>query len=309
MAEVFRRREGGKYYGTYFDEKGKRKQRSTGCRDKRAAELILRQWETEAAKRRSGLIDMNAEKYRTESLRPFEDHIRDFGRHLRTGGTGAKHVERTAEVLRRIAAHAKFQTLADLTADGVTDYAVCLADQTTRFGTRTAPRTVHAHLTAAKSFTSWLTKGGKLVRDPLAGVRKPNPKRRKRRRILRHEEWPTLANSVRSAGVEFGLTGEERWMLYYCAVATGYRAKELRSLRRGDLRRRDGRWMLDAVPGRRRSEERRRRLARSPRRPGRRAEGEPRSQPRPPPASGRTGPHLRGQNARTGSGGRPPGSG
>jgi site-specific recombinase XerC len=55
-------------------------------------------------------------------------------------------------------------------------------------------RTIQSHLSAAKGFTRWLVSSGKLPRDPLASVKKPNPAtdRRRQRRMLLNEEWPHL---------------------------------------------------------------------------------------------------------------------
>ncbi len=72
----------------------------------------------------------------------------------------------------------------DIDADGVNTYAADLLAQ------GLAARTVQARLTAAKSFTRWLVKHGKLAADPLAAVAKPSPAkdRRHERRMLLHEE-------------------------------------------------------------------------------------------------------------------------
>lgn len=245
MAEVFRRGGKGKYLGSFVDEHGKQRTRSTGCSDKRAAEGILRKWETDAAQRRAGLIDPAAEKFRNEAAKPFEEHVMAYGRHLAVGST-AKHVDWTLKVLRAVAAHAEIDTLAGLTADVVNAYAADLASRTSRrrLGQPVASKTVHAHVAAAKGLSAWLVRGGKLPRNPLVGVQSPSPKRRTRRRMLQTTELPWLEAATRGGGVFRRLTGEERWLLYWTAISTGFRANELRSLQRSDLRPRDGKAVL-----------------------------------------------------------------
>jgi integrase len=95
-----------------------------------------------------------------------------------------------------------------------------------------APRTIHAHLSAIKGFTRWLVEGEKLPRDPLAAVKKPNPKvhRRRERRMLLPAEWPHLELVTASGPERYGMSGSERALLYQLAIQTGLRANELRSL-------------------------------------------------------------------------------
>jgi integrase len=77
----------------------------------------------------------------------------------------------------------------------------------------------------------------KLPRDPLASVKKPNPKadRRRERRMLLPEEWRRLEAATESGPERHGMTGRERLMLYETAIQSGLRSNELRSLMRGRL--------------------------------------------------------------------------
>lgn len=139
--------------------------------------------------------------------------------------------------IREVVDAAGFVTLGDLSADAVNRYASELIK-------KVAARTVHARLTAIKSFTRWLTKHGKLPRDPLATVQKPNPAtdRRRERRMLLPSEWPWLrAVTMADNAVRDGIDARERVLLYAAAIQTGLRSGELRSLPRGRL-------YLDASP-------------------------------------------------------------
>ena len=97
--------------------------------------------------------------------------------------------------------------------------------------------TVQATLTAMKGFTQWLAANEKLPNNLLASVRKPNPEsdRRRERRILLPEEWQMLHGSTVRAPTAYGMTSNERVLLYELAIQTVLRSNELRSLTRGQL--------------------------------------------------------------------------
>ena len=110
-------------------------------------------------------------------------------------------------------------------------------------GLRSA-RTVQAHLTAIKGFTKWLAEHGKLPNDPLASIKRPDPKsaRKRPRRMLLLMEWEWLRSVTLVEGVErLGMEAGERVLLYATAIQTGLRSGVLRSLTRGRL-------YLDAAP-------------------------------------------------------------
>ncbi len=98
-------------------------------------------------------------------------------------------------------------------------------------------RTVQAYLTGIKGFTKWLTENHKLPRNPLASVRKPNPKadRRHERRMLLPEEWLRLEKATMTGPARHGMSGPARVLLYNTAIQSGLRSNELRSLTRGRL--------------------------------------------------------------------------
>ena len=100
-----------------------------------------------------------------------------------------------------------------------------------------AARTVEAYLTAIKGFTKWLAQNYKLPRDPLASVKKPNPKadRRRERRMLLPDEWHWLRSAIPANSERSKVDPSDRVLLYETAIQTGLRSAELRSLTRGRL--------------------------------------------------------------------------
>ncbi len=235
MASVFKRggkkNRGGFYYVSWTDHTGQRQTKSAKTTDKATAERIGAKLEADAALRRDGVIDPALDAIGKESQRSIESHLVDYESKLRTANRTEKHIVSTTNFIRWIAEHAGFKTAADISADGVNRYAGKLRDE------GRAARTIQAHLNAIKSFTKWLTEHHKLPRDPLASVKKPNPKadRRRERRMLLPDEWQRLETATEAGPERYGMTGGERLLLYGTAIQTGLRSNELRSLTRGRL--------------------------------------------------------------------------
>jgi len=235
MASVFKRggknNRGGPYYIQWKDHNGRRQTKCANTTDKASAERIAKKLEADAALRRDGVIDPALDAISKESQRTIDAHLADFEAKMRAAGRSDDHVERTTGLVRKISTWAELTLVGDISADGVNRYASMLRDK------NRGARTIASHLTAIKSFTRWLTEHHKLPRDPLASVKKPNPKtdRRLERRILLPEEWHHLRDAALAAPDRGGMPGTERVMLYKTAIQTGLRSGELRSLTRGRL--------------------------------------------------------------------------
>jgi integrase len=219
------------YTAQYFDHNGKRRKAATGCPDKATAEQVADRIQSEVALRKRGIVNAEQEQVADTSRRTVAQHLADFEAGMVAAGRTSDHVTRTVGFIREIADAAGFVNLADITADGVNRFA---SDLTTK---GRAARTVQARLTAIKGFTRWLATHGKLPRDPLASVKKPNPAadRRHERRMLRPEEWNWLRVTTEQAPERYGMTGHERMLLYAVAIQSGLRSGECRSLTRGRL--------------------------------------------------------------------------
>jgi integrase len=89
------------------------------------------------------------------------------------------------------------------------------------------------HITAAaKAFTHWLCRDGRLQADPLAHLTKFNVRtdRRHDRRDLSDAEATALIQAAEKGPTILGITGLARAMLYRLAIGTGFRKSELASL-------------------------------------------------------------------------------
>ncbi len=235
MATVFKRggkaNRGGWYYIAYFDHEGKRITRSARTSDKATAKRIADKLEAEAALRRDGVIDPHLDAICDESQRSVESHLADFKDKMRAANRKPKHIATTTGYIRAIAEWASWDAAGDIAADDVNRWAGKLKDE------GRSARTIHANLTAVKSFTRWLSTNHKPPRDPLASVQKPDPKadRRRERRMLLPDEWDWLRIATEDGPERDGMIGRERLLLYAVAIQTGLRASELRSLTRGRL--------------------------------------------------------------------------
>ncbi len=181
--------------------------------------------------RRDGVIDPELEAITKESQRTIESHLEDFESKLRAAGRSEKHINSTNNFIRSIAMFAEFIAAADITADGVTRYAEKLGSE------GRAARTIEAHLNAITAFTKWLCENHKLSRDPLAGIKKPNPAadRRLERRMLLPDEWRLLETATMTGPNRYGMPPVERALLYRVGIETGLRSNEIRSLTRGNI--------------------------------------------------------------------------
>ncbi len=241
LATIFQRPGSKNYLARYRDFDGHRLIRSTGSADPDAAQEIAdRMALTAQVKGESGVEGQLAD----ESRRTIDEHLADYEAKMQAAGRTGEHVADTLRLIRATCELAKIKTAGDISADRINRAAVQLGKvglPSKRKGVKQKPfstRTVHSYLTAIKGFSKWLAENGKLARDPLAGVKKPNPElnRKIERRMLLPDEWHWLKTTtlVESLGSR-GIPAAERILLYATAIQTGLRSAELRSLTRARL--------------------------------------------------------------------------
>jgi integrase len=234
MATVFKRPGKPNWFISWFEPTArgnKRKTKSSGTTCKRTSQRIANEIEAKAALKRSGIIDVVADEIAQQSGRSIEEHISDFTAKLKAAGRSTGHIDDTKRKIRSIAEFAGFQTVGDIDGDGVNRFANHIKDK------GRSARTIGSYLVAIKSLCKWLTENRKLARDPLAGLKKPNPEsdRRLQRRCLSPEEWRHVQSVTQFGPTRHHMTANERALLYELAIVTGLRSGELRTLKRASL--------------------------------------------------------------------------
>jgi integrase len=231
MASIFKRTGSKNYFIAWHDHQGKRCIRSSGTSDKTSAKLIANKFETDAALRRTGVIDPRVEELAAASKQTVREAFYDYRTALIAKGTGIIHIDNTESKVLAIIKATNFHVIADISADKVNRFIAKMKEE------GRSPRTIGAYIQAIKGFTRWLTRHGKLSFDPLITLSKPSTETDRRivRRYLSHEEWQWLDAITRQRGIRFGMSGTERALLYSLAIQTGLRSCEIRSLTRGKL--------------------------------------------------------------------------
>lgn len=231
MASIFKRNGKGNFVIQYTDHLGVRKEKASKTTDKRTAQALANKLESDAMLRRVGVIDPQVESFVKKAASPLQHHINIFKAKLHAEGRSEKHIRATVSCIDRVVAAMSLKSVGQLTLEAVMSHAASL-----RTSGR-SPRTIHATLTALKALTKWLTLSGVFPADPLAGVKKPNPKsgRRRERRMLLPEEFAWLAHVTTNEAKRSRMTGAARRLLYMVAIQTGLRANEIRGLKRGSM--------------------------------------------------------------------------
>ncbi len=226
MASLFKRRlRSGKlsahWWACWQDYRGKPKTRSTGVADESAAHLIANDWEKDAKLCREG------HREHVERL-PLRTLWQQYELKLSAADNTQDYVDETLRMIRAVCDHGGWKLATDISADGITSFLMQLKTAGRK------PRTIQKYIRALKGFTLWLVKTDKLPRNPLASIQAPTPGKGNRRMLLPNE-WPHLRAATLSVPLNFGMTGEERLLLYRVAIETGLRANELRQLTRSSL--------------------------------------------------------------------------
>ena len=230
MGSVYKRRGSGSWIISWFDETGRRRDKSSKTTDHSAATRILSKIQADVELRKQGVIDVRLERLAQEAAKPISGHLDAYSEHQR-GKSGLRHTDDTRTLIDAIVAHQGWQKLSDVDADGTIRFVAYLRSE------GRSPRTIQKYLTAVKAFITWCSRNGRLSHNVLASVTKPNPETDRRivRRYLGQDEFEWLDTVTRSSQTLYGLTGRERAVLYRFAIETGLRASELRSVTRGKL--------------------------------------------------------------------------
>ncbi len=217
---------------------GSRLRKTTGCRDKRAAEERAREIVRHAERKAAGLID----PWQEQQERPLAEHVADFETTLRARNLCAQHIADRTSCLQKFVDTSKARRLSDLDEVKASRW----LEQERLSGL--AARTVNRRYQALRQFGRWLTKTKRVASDPFEGLCPLNEAadRRHVRRALNADELSRLLEAAERRPLEnaraqrttCGVTpveearlkalGASRALLYDLAAGTGLRKGELK---------------------------------------------------------------------------------
>lgn len=215
MASIFRR--GKKFAIEYTDERNVRRRR-VGFTDRRLTQTLANQIEREVAERRAGVLPPGSpahKKFRDEQV---DTAVDDYAADLARSGRGEAYRLDKAKRIKAVAAAAKWKTLADIDAQGLTTFLA-------RFAAGKAPRTVNEYRDHVAQFCNWLVEQGRLAANPVARVKRSKVRDTRHRRAFTTDELLRLV-SVCSPNAR---------RAFLLAAFSGLRRGELRKLEARDV--------------------------------------------------------------------------
>ncbi len=184
------------WHAQFTDADGRRQSISTKCRDKEAAQAVYRNILRDVERAKSGILtpeEQTASRTIGTAIQEIvSEYLAALARKLVRGRpVSEKHLDNTKRNLKRIIEEAKIEQVSDLTLRILETWIV----RRTTEGDL-APRTVGAIIASSKALTSWLTREGRLVADPLKRLQKPSGEPRDPRRALSPKELASLFNAA-----------------------------------------------------------------------------------------------------------------
>lgn len=233
MAAIFKRngRDGKpakKWSYKFKDERGKWVTK-TGHRLKEKTERMAEADEDRAKRIQKGELTPTSEVILVELLEIFRTN-------LEVAANSERYVSQTVNRVKRIFDACQFTTLADLRAPAALDqYKAFLAAFKYKKGKKGAERgcsqqTINHYTTTLKTFCHWAVTSRKMPDCPLLTLKKTKITVKKGRRAATVAECDKLLKAAGKGDELYGLTGEERAILYRLALNTGFRVSELASL-------------------------------------------------------------------------------
>jgi len=244
------------YVARYTDATGRFRERSTGCRDLRAAEHQLNAWLQEVDKVKAGVISQDELEVSKRMKGDIVDYLPDFERHLKSKSATSRHITDTISRIRKICLACRFVKMTDLNSDVLSRW---LQDKT---DDGMGARTRNSYREPMNTFGNWAVSKGFLRYNPFKTIPKLREEIdvRHERRALTGEEIERLVKAAeerplhdvtiisrgprkgtfrteisertRKEAIRLGL---ERRLIYATLLYTGLRKNELASITFGQL--------------------------------------------------------------------------
>ncbi len=197
-----------------------------------------------------GLIDIK----RAAAGKLLSEHLEDFKKSLLAKRRTKKHVNQTTSRIQRVIEECGFVNWSDITASKVLQTVVKLRDYAVIVKLKKvngkkikrkvrkdlgqiSAKTANYYIKAVKQFCNWMVEDRRASESPVEHLQSIDSSThiRHERRTLEPDQLRFLLETTRTQPKRFGMTGPERVMLYRLAVETGFRANELRSLKRSSF--------------------------------------------------------------------------
>ncbi len=168
---------------------------------------------------------------RISAAKPLGVLLRDFTNHLHAKERSPQYVGECGAMLTRVFGECRFVVWSDINSGRVEAFLKRLRDG------GLSVRRSNGYLTVLKSFARWLVDTGQASESPLRSLRKLNEKIdvRRERRAATPDELRRLIATTAASGELFGMSGQERSLLYRFCAETGLRANEARTLTAGSF--------------------------------------------------------------------------
>ena len=206
----------GPWIAKWYDQDGKRRQKSTGTTDKAAAKRILQKRVEEVALRKAGVLDARQESLSAEMRKPLSSHIDAYMTHCDHSGQASRTMSQKRSHLDQFVRNVRASRLADLTPECLEGHLRFIHDQ------GKASRTVNHARQDIVAFGNWCVQTGRLERNMLAIVSRLDEQND--RRLVRRSLTPSEVTNLIEVARE---RGRAAWYLL-CLLA---------GFRRGDLTR------------------------------------------------------------------------
>ena len=258
------------WYVRYRDASRRMRRKSTGCRDRQAAEKVMADILADVEKVKAGVMSREEMTAASHLDTPLGKHTKAYLAELgvktvRGRRVSAKHVRHVREHLDRVVNECRFHRLKDINRQAVQRWMAKLVrmprDRDDPESLPLSARTINMHRTAIVAFCNWCLAEGRLSASPLAGlpkVEEAEPSRK--RRPLTEGEIIRLLEAAQERPLRDSLTirrgknkgkplarvsnkehrrlervGQERALVYKFMMLTGLRRGEVAALTTGAL--------------------------------------------------------------------------
>jgi integrase len=248
--------ESGFYIARFTDANGRFRERSTGCRDRKAAEHKLHTWLHEIEKVKSGILSQEEFEISKHISDTIEDQAALFEEYLQGTSTSQDYIKGTISRIEKVCKFCNFKVMSELNGT------ILLRWLNKQVAEGLGARARNTYREVMNNFANWAVKNKSLVKNPFKDIPRANEKidkRHERRalnvleidRLLKAAEERPLheltkirtgkrkgtneANVREEIKEQAKLLGLERKLIYATFIYTGLRKSELASITVGQV--------------------------------------------------------------------------